>query len=121
MNSALDSIDRGLDLFRKCWYYSLVFQDSIKFLVELNYVFMSKVPSPPLQMDSWIKFFEASIYSSFWRRFKIPLPFLFEVFWVDNIMYIFDYVNMNSVLKMNFLLNIYPYSIPVINMKNSYL
>ena len=64
------------------------------------------MPSPPLQMDSWIKCLEAYIFLSFLRKFKILLPFLFEVFWIDNIMYIFDYVKMNSVLKMNFLLNI---------------
>ena len=31
-NSALDSIERGRDLFRGHWDHSLVFQDSIKFL-----------------------------------------------------------------------------------------
>ena len=31
-NSALESIDRGQDLFREHWDHLLVFQDSIKFL-----------------------------------------------------------------------------------------
>ena len=94
------------NIFRKYWDHSLVFQASIKFLEELNYVLMSKMPSPPLHMDSWTKCLEAYIFLSFLRKFKILLPFLFEVFWIDNIMYIFDYVKMNSVVKMNFLLNI---------------
>ena len=34
-NSALESIDRGQDLFREHWDRSLVFQDSIKFLEDL--------------------------------------------------------------------------------------
>ena len=36
-------------------------------------------------------------------------------------MYIFDYLKINSVLKMNLFFNIDPYPIPVINIKNSYL
>ena len=79
------------------------------------------MPSPPLPMDSWTKCMEAFIFLSSLRKFKILLPLLFEVFWIDHIMYIFDYVKMNSVLKMNFLLSIDPYPIPVINIKNSYL
>ena len=83
---------------------------------------MSKMLRPHLQMDSCTNFLEAFTFFSFLRKFKILLPFLFEVFWIDNIMYIFDYVKMNYILKMNFLLNIdFPYPIPVINMKNSYL
>ena len=31
-NSALDSTDRGQDLFREHWDHSLAFQDAIKFL-----------------------------------------------------------------------------------------
>ena len=34
-NSALESIDSGKDLLREHWDDSLVFQDSIKFLVGL--------------------------------------------------------------------------------------
>ena len=119
LNSVLDSIDRWQDLFKEYWDHSLVFQDSIKFLEELNYVFMSKKSSPHLQMDSWTKCLEAFIFLSFLRNFKILLPFHFVIF--CNIMYIFDYVKMNSVLKMNFLLNIDPYPISVINIKNSHL
>ena len=78
---------------------------------------MSKMASPPLQMDSWTKYLETYIFLSFLRKFKILLYFLFEVFWIDNIMYIFDYKKMNSVLKMNVLLIIDPYTIPVINIK----
>ena len=72
-------------------------------------------------MDSWTKCLKAFIFFSFLRKFKILLPFPFAVFSIDNIKYIFDYVNMNSVLKMNFLLNIDPYLMPVINIKNIYL
>ena len=68
-------------------------------------------------MDSWTKYLETYIFLSFLRKFKILLYFLFEVFWIDNIMYIFDYKKMNSVLKMNVLLIIDPYTIPVINIK----
>ena len=35
LNSALDSNDRGQDLFREHWNHSLVVQDSIKFLESL--------------------------------------------------------------------------------------
>ena len=75
------------------------------------------MPSPPLQMDGWTKCLEAYIFLSFMGELKILLSFL----WIDNIMYIFDYVKMSSVLKMNFLLNIDcpSYPIPVINIKNS--
>ena len=72
-------------------------------------------------MDSWTKCLEAFIFLPFLRKFKILLTFLFEVFWFDNIMYIFDYIKMNPVLKMNLLLNVDPYPITVINIKNSYL
>ena len=68
-------------------------------------------------MDSWTKCLEAFIFLSLLRKFKILLPFLLEVFWIDNIMYIFDYVKINSVLKMNFLLNIDPCPIPVMNIQ----
>ena len=34
-NPALDSVDRGQDLFRENWDHSLVFQDFIKFLEDL--------------------------------------------------------------------------------------
>ena len=121
LNSALDLTDSRQDLFRKYWDHSLVFQDSIKFLEELNYVLMFEMPSPHLQIYSWIKCLEAFVFLSFLRTLKILLPFLFEVFWIDNTMHIFDYVKMNFVLKMNFLLSIDPYPIPVINIKNIHL
>ena len=81
---------------------------------------MSKITSPSLQMNSFTKYLETFIFLSFLRKCKHFLPLLFEVFWMD-IMRIFDDVKMNSVLKMNFLSNIDPYPIPVINIKNSYL
>ena len=64
------------------------------------------MPVPPLFMDTWNKCLEAYIFLSFLRKFKILLSFPSEVFWINKIMYLFDYVMMNSVLKMNFLLNI---------------
>ena len=39
---------------------------------------------------------------SFLRKFKVLLSFVFEVFWID-IIQIFDYLKINSVLKMIFL------------------
>ena len=46
--SALDSIDRGRDLFREHWDHSLVFQDSIKFLEGLiMYSYSKCIPIPP--------------------------------------------------------------------------
>ena len=82
---------------------------------------MSKKSSPNLQIDSRAKCLEAFIFLSYLSKFKILLTFLLKVFWIDDIMYIFDYVKMNSVLKMNFILNIDPYPIPVTNIKNSSL
>ena len=96
----------GQELFRKYWDHSLVFRDSIKFLVELNYVLMSQMPNPPLQMDSWTKCLEVYIFLPFLTKIKILLSFLFDVFCIDNIMYVLHYVKINSILKMNFLLNI---------------
>ena len=61
-NSALESIDRGQDLFREHWDHSLVFQDSIKFLEGFNCVFMFKILTPPLFMDRWTKRLEAFIF-----------------------------------------------------------
>ena len=50
--SALDSIDRGRDLFREHWDHSLVFQDSIKFLEGLiMYSYSKCIPIPP---DGWL-------------------------------------------------------------------
>ena len=47
-NSALDSTDRGRDLFREHWDHSLVFQDSIQFLEGLIMYSCSKfLPTPP--------------------------------------------------------------------------
>ena len=60
-NSALESIDRGQDLFREHWDHSLVFQDSIEFLEGLI-VFIFKMLTPPLQMDSWTKRLETFIF-----------------------------------------------------------
>ena len=57
--------------FHYYWDHSLVFQDSIEFLEELNYVLMSKMPRPLLQMDSWTKFLEAYIFLSFLRKFTL--------------------------------------------------
>ena len=79
---------------------------------------MSKMPSLTLQIVCWTKCLEDFIFLSFLWKFKNLLPSLIEIFWIDNIMYIFDYVKMNPVLKMNFPINIDPYPIPVINIKN---
>ena len=49
----------------------------------LNYVFMFEIPSLTPQMDSWTKYLEAYIFLTFLREFKILLPLLFEVFWID--------------------------------------
>ena len=69
--------------------------------------------NPFLQVDNWTKCLEAFIFLSFLRKFKTFLSF-----WTDNIIYLLYFARMNSVLKMNFLLNIDPYPIPVINIKN---
>ena len=61
-NSALESIDRGQDLFREHWDHSLVFQDSIKFLEGLIMYSCSKLLPPPLHMDSWTKRLETFIF-----------------------------------------------------------
>ena len=46
-NSALESIDRGQDLFREHWDHSLVFQDSIKLLEGLiMYSYSKCLPHP---------------------------------------------------------------------------
>ena len=55
--------------------------------------------SPLFHMDSWTKCLKYYIFLSLLRNFKIFHPFLYEVFWIDNIIYIFDYVKMNSVLS----------------------
>ena len=70
---------------------------------------MFKMPNPPLQMDGWTKFlvYKLLIFLSFMKKFKILLPFLFEAF-------LFDYIKIKSVLKMNFHLNIDTYTFPVI-------
>ena len=76
-------------------------------------------------MSRWIAgLFGSSYLLSFLRKYKILLPSLFEVFWINSMMYVFDYVKMHSVLKINFLLNIDPLGscpMPVANTKNSYL
>ena len=76
-------------------------------------------------MSRWIAgLFGSSYLLSFLRKYKILLPSLFEVFWINSVMYVFDYVKMNSVLKINFLLTIDPLGscpMPVANTKNSYL
>ena len=59
---------------------------------------MSGMPTPPLQMNSCTKFLEAFTFLSFLRKSKIILFFIFEVFWIDNIKYIFDYIKMSLVL-----------------------
>ena len=49
-------------------------------------------------MNSCTKFLEAFTFLSFLRKSKIILFFIFEVFWIDNIKYIFDYIKMSLVL-----------------------
>ena len=112
---------KGQNHFRKHWDHSVVFQDSINFLQNLSTYSFSKCLRTPLHMNNWAKCLEVFIFLTFLWKFKILLSFLFEVFWIDNTMYIFDYVKMNSVLKMNFLFNIDTYPILVINIKNSCL
>ena len=52
---------------------------------------MSQMLNPPLQMDSWTKCLEVYIFLSFLTKIKILLSFLFDVFWIDNIMYVLHY------------------------------
>ena len=73
----------------------------------------------PSKWIAGVNMLEAFIFLSFLRKFKILFPFFFEVFGL-TIYYVFDYVKNNSVLKMNFLLNIDTYPIPVININNNY-
>ena len=124
-NSALDSIDRERDLFGEHWDHSLVFQDSIKFLEGLNMYSCSNWLLLPLQMDSWTKRLEAYPHPSRWiaglsvrkllsfcnsrEKFKIFIPSFLRCFDWNHA---FDYANINSVLKMNFLLNINTYFYP---------
>ena len=44
---ALESIDRGQDLFREHWDNSLVFQDSTKFLEGFIIHIQNAYPTPP--------------------------------------------------------------------------
>ena len=56
------SINQMSEKFHYYWDHSLVFQDSIEFLEELNYVLMFKMPIRSLHTDSWIKCLEAYIF-----------------------------------------------------------
>ena len=53
-----------------------------------------------------------------WENFKIFIPSFLRYFDWNHA---FNYVNKFSVLKMNFLLNIDTYFMPVFNLKNSHL
>ena len=114
--SILHTIDRGKDLFREHLDHWLVFQDSTKFLKILIIYSSLKCLAHP---SGWIAEVSGKL-SSFchsWENLKsFSLSFLYLGLIVSCI-----WLKMNSVLKMNFLLNIDPYPIPVINIRNSYL
>ena len=56
------SINQMSENFHYYWDHSLVLQDSIEFLEELNYALMFKMPSRYLHTDSWTKCLEAYIF-----------------------------------------------------------
>ena len=80
-NSALESIDRGQDLFREHWDHSLVFQDSIKFLEGLIMHLYSKCLPYPSRWIAGLSIWKLSNFGNSWEKFKIFSSFLFEVFW----------------------------------------
>ena len=62
-----------------------------------------KCLAQPFRWISWTMCVVSSLtFKLFFKKFQIRLSFLFEVSWSDNIMYIFDYVKINSVLKIFF-------------------
>ena len=63
-NSALESIDRGKDLFREHWDHSLVFQDSIKLLEGLiMYSYSKCLPHPSRWIAELSSLFSQSLIS----------------------------------------------------------
>ena len=83
----LDTIDRGQDLFRKHWDHLLVSQDSIKFLESLIMYLCRKCLAHP---SRWIAGLMSGIFNLFiiLEKFKILLPFLFEVLIVSCIYFL---------------------------------
>ena len=73
---------------------------------------MSRMSTHPSRWRAGLNIWKVLSFHHFWGNLKFFFISFFEVFWIDKIMYIFDYIKMNSVLKMNFLLNYYPYPIP---------
>ena len=81
------------------------------FFSVLNYIFMLKMPSPHLQMDSWTMILSSLCHS--WGNFKIFFLSILRYFVLIKSRHVFDYVKMNTVLEMTFSCSVM-YPIPVI-------
>ena len=100
-HSALESTDRGQDLFWEHWDHSLVFQDSIEFLEGLIMHSYSKWLPHPSRCIAGLSAGKLLSFGNSWEKLKIFLPSFLRYFDWNHAFY---YVNKFSVLKMNFFL-----------------
>ena len=93
-NLALDLTDRGRDLSREHWHYSLVFQDSIKFLDDLIMYSCSKCLPYHCRWIAGLSFWKLWYFCNSWEKLKILLP---------SFLRYFDWYHMHFVFFFNIL------------------